>query len=99
MRVTHDRAGQHARSGRRGWFDRRAETRRCRRPAPAAHRARELGAQDIAGFGVVLAARRIERETTSPLSPDDKDAIHRLLYRLVQELNPDALAIDTRSLN
>ncbi|WP_328483407.1 hypothetical protein OHS71_35520 [Streptomyces sp. NBC_00377] len=44
-------------------------------------------------------ARRIERETTSPLPPDDKDAIHRLLYRLVEELNPDALAVDTRSLN
>ncbi|WP_406163515.1 MarR family transcriptional regulator [Streptomyces sp. NBC_00882] len=44
-------------------------------------------------------ARRIERETTAPLSPEDKDAIHRLLYRLVEELNPDALAIDTRSLN
>ncbi|MFJ9026289.1 MarR family winged helix-turn-helix transcriptional regulator [Streptomyces sp. NPDC102259] len=44
-------------------------------------------------------ARRIERETTSPLSPDDKDSIHRLLYRLVEELNPDALAIDGRPLN
>ncbi|WP_328847418.1 MarR family winged helix-turn-helix transcriptional regulator [Streptomyces sp. NBC_00258] len=44
-------------------------------------------------------ARRIESETTSPLSPDDKDAIHRLLHRLVEELNPDALAVDSRSLN
>ncbi|MFD8000464.1 MarR family winged helix-turn-helix transcriptional regulator [Streptomyces mirabilis] len=43
--------------------------------------------------------RRIESETTSPLSPDDKDAIHRLLYHLVKELNPDALAIGSRSLN
>ncbi|MFI9169170.1 MarR family winged helix-turn-helix transcriptional regulator [Streptomyces lincolnensis] len=40
-------------------------------------------------------ARRIESETTSPLSPDDKDAIHRLLHRLVEELNPDALAVST----
>lgn len=44
-------------------------------------------------------ARRIESETTSPLSSDDKDAIHRLLHRLVEELNPDALAVDSRSLN
>lgn len=44
-------------------------------------------------------ARRIEGETTSPLSPEDKDTIHRLLHRLVEELNPDALAIDSRSVN
>ncbi|WP_371664692.1 MarR family winged helix-turn-helix transcriptional regulator [Streptomyces sp. NBC_00280] len=44
-------------------------------------------------------ARRVEGETTSPLSPDDKDTIHRLLYRLVEELNPDALAVASRSSN
>jgi hypothetical protein len=43
-------------------------------------------------------AGRIVSETTSPLSPDDKAAIHRLLYRLVEELNPDALAGGSRSL-
>jgi DNA-binding MarR family transcriptional regulator len=44
-------------------------------------------------------ARRVEGETTSPLSPDDKDTIHRLLHRLVEELNPDALALASRSSN
>lgn len=40
---------------------------------------------------------RIESEMSSPLSPDDKSTIHRLLYRLVEELNPDALAADPAS--
>ncbi|MET7451911.1 MarR family transcriptional regulator [Streptomyces sp. NPDC005574] len=43
-------------------------------------------------------AGRVEGETTSPLSPDDKDTLHRLLHRLVEDLNPDALAVDSRSL-
>jgi DNA-binding MarR family transcriptional regulator len=42
-------------------------------------------------------AGRIETETTSPLDPDDKDTIHRLLHRLVERLNPDALAVDSPS--
>ncbi|MFD9427036.1 MULTISPECIES: MarR family winged helix-turn-helix transcriptional regulator [unclassified Streptomyces] len=35
--------------------------------------------------------RRVESKTTSPLSPDDKKALHEVLYRLVEELNPDAI--------
>lgn len=42
-------------------------------------------------------AGRIEAETTSPLGADDKDTIHRLPHRLVEQLNPDALAVDSRS--
>ncbi|MFJ9005955.1 MarR family winged helix-turn-helix transcriptional regulator [Streptomyces canus] len=73
-----------------------------REPHPTSRRSMRLFATAEGGATAASAtsiARRIERETTSPLSPDDKDAIHRLLYRLVEELNPDALAIDTRSLN
>jgi hypothetical protein len=44
-------------------------------------------------------ADRIESETTSPLSADDKDTLHRLLHHLVEELNPAALAAGARSLN
>jgi hypothetical protein len=42
-------------------------------------------------------AARIEAETTSPLGTDDKETIHRLLHHLVEQLNPDALAVDSRS--
>ncbi|KQW03591.1 MarR family transcriptional regulator [Streptomyces sp. Root369] len=73
-----------------------------REPHPTSRRSMRLFATaegSEAAARATTIAKRIERETTSPLSPDDKDAIHRLLYRLVEELNPDALAIDTRSLN
>ncbi len=40
---------------------------------------------------------RIEAETTSPLGVYGKDTIHRLLYRLVEQLHPDALSVDCRS--
>ncbi|MFI6436184.1 MarR family winged helix-turn-helix transcriptional regulator [Streptomyces sp. NPDC050759] len=73
-----------------------------REPHPTSRRSMRLFATTDGGEAAARAttiARRIERETTSPLSPDDKDAIHRLLHRLVEELNPDALAIDARSLN
>ncbi|MEV3907321.1 MarR family winged helix-turn-helix transcriptional regulator [Streptomyces canus] len=73
-----------------------------REPHPTSRRSMRLFATAEGSATTARAtsiARRIERETTAPLSPEDKDAIHRLLYRLVEELNPDALAIDTRSLN
>ncbi|CAM5696313.1 MarR family winged helix-turn-helix transcriptional regulator [Streptomyces griseorubiginosus] len=73
-----------------------------REPHPTSRRSVRLFATTEGEATAVHAAsiaRRIERETTSPLSPDDKDSIHRLLYRLVEELNPDALAIDSRPLN
>ncbi|WP_033318202.1 MarR family winged helix-turn-helix transcriptional regulator [Streptomyces yerevanensis] len=73
-----------------------------REPHPTSRRSMRLFATaegDEAAARAASIARRIERETTSPLPPDDKDTIHRLLYRLVEELNPDALAIDSRSLN
>lgn len=73
-----------------------------REPHPTSRRSMRLFATAEGGAAAARAtsiARRIERETTSALSTDDKDAIHRLLHRLVEELNPDALAIDTRSLN
>nr|WP_241266723.1 MarR family transcriptional regulator [Streptomyces scabichelini] len=73
-----------------------------REPHPTSRRSMRLFATpegDAAAARAASIARRIERETTSPLSPDDKDTIHRLLHRLVEELNPDALAIDSRSLN
>jgi hypothetical protein len=52
--------------------------------------------QSVASRAASIAGR-IETETTSPLDPDDKDAIHRLLHRLVERLNPDALAVDSPS--
>ncbi|MFF0157170.1 MarR family winged helix-turn-helix transcriptional regulator [Streptomyces sp. NPDC005263] len=73
-----------------------------REPHPTSRRSMRLFATaegEATAARAASIARRIERETTSPLSPDDKDSIHRLLYRLVEELNPDALAIDSRSLN
>lgn len=71
-----------------------------REPHPTSRRSMRLSATDeghSAADRAASIATRIESETTSPLSPDDKNAIHRLLYRLVEELNPDALAADSRS--
>ncbi|MFF9808260.1 MarR family winged helix-turn-helix transcriptional regulator [Streptomyces coeruleorubidus] len=71
-----------------------------REPHPTSRRSMRLFAT---GEGHSAAARaasiagRIEAETTSPLGTDDKDTIHRLLYHLVEQLNPDALAIASRS--
>jgi DNA-binding MarR family transcriptional regulator len=73
-----------------------------REPHPTSRRGMRLFATTeghAAADRAASIARRIEQETTSPLSPDDKDTIHRLLYRLVEELNPDALAVDSRSPN
>ncbi|GAA4811028.1 MarR family winged helix-turn-helix transcriptional regulator [Streptomyces ziwulingensis] len=42
-------------------------------------------------------AGRIETETTSLFSSGDNRTLHRLLYRLVEELNPDSLASGARS--
>ena len=73
-----------------------------REPHPTSRRSMRLFATTEGHATAARAAsiaRQIEQETTSPLSADDKDTIHRLLHRLVEELNPDALAIDSRSLN
>jgi DNA-binding MarR family transcriptional regulator len=72
-----------------------------REPHPTSRRSMRLFATDeghTAAARAASIASRIQSETTSPLSPDEKDAIHRLLYRLVKELNPDALAVDSRNL-
>ncbi|WP_330293041.1 MarR family winged helix-turn-helix transcriptional regulator [Streptomyces sp. NBC_00576] len=73
-----------------------------REPHPTSRRSMRLYATaegDSTAARAANIARRIEGETTSPLAPDDKETIHRLLYRLVEELNPDALALDSRTLN
>ncbi|MFC3577482.1 MarR family winged helix-turn-helix transcriptional regulator [Streptomyces yaanensis] len=66
-----------------------------REPHPTSRRSMCLFATDEGRAAAARAAaisRRIESETTAPLSPDDSSTIHRLLYRLIEELNPDALA-------
>ncbi|MER7930747.1 MarR family transcriptional regulator [Streptomyces sp. NPDC096057] len=73
-----------------------------REPHPTSRRSMRLFATadgHSAAARAAAIAGQVEAETTSPLSPDDKDTIHRLLHQLVEELNPDALAIDSRSLN
>jgi DNA-binding MarR family transcriptional regulator len=71
-----------------------------REPHPTSRRSMRLYATDeghsVASRAASIAGR-IETETTSPLDPDDKDTIHRLLHRLVERLNPDALAVDSPS--
>jgi DNA-binding MarR family transcriptional regulator len=71
-----------------------------REPHPTSRRSMRLYATDegqsVASHAASIAGR-IETETTSPLDPDDKDTIHRLLHRLVERLNPDALAVDSPS--
>lgn len=71
-----------------------------REPHPTSRRSMRLFATDEGHSAAARAASigtRIESEMSSPLSPDDKSTIHRLLYRLVEELNPEALAVDGRS--
>lgn len=73
-----------------------------REPHPTSRRSMRLFATvdgHAAAARAASIAGRVESETTSPLSPDDKDTIHRLLHHLVEELNPDALALDGRSPN
>jgi DNA-binding MarR family transcriptional regulator len=71
-----------------------------REPHPTSRRSMRLYTTDeghsLATRAASIAAR-IEAETTSPLGPDDKDTIHRLLHQLVEQLNPEALAVDGRS--
>ncbi|MBE8476429.1 MULTISPECIES: MarR family winged helix-turn-helix transcriptional regulator [Streptomyces] len=71
-----------------------------REPHPTSRRSMRLYTTDdghsLATRAASIAAR-IEAETTSPLGPDDKDTIHRLLRQLVEQLNPEALAVDGRS--
>ncbi|MFD4603036.1 MarR family winged helix-turn-helix transcriptional regulator [Streptomyces sp. NPDC058464] len=66
-----------------------------REPHPTSRRSMCLFATDegratAARAGAI--SRRIESETTAPLSADDSSTMHRLLHRLVEELNPDALS-------
>ena len=73
-----------------------------REPHPTSRRSMRLFATAEGHSATVRAtdiANRVESETTAPLSPDDKHTVHGLLYRLVEELNPDALAADDRSLD
>ncbi|MFI1034516.1 MarR family winged helix-turn-helix transcriptional regulator [Streptomyces sp. NPDC020951] len=73
-----------------------------REPHPTSRRGMRLFATaegDSTAARAASIAGRIESETTAPLSLDDKQGIHRLLYRLVEELNPDSLAIDRQSPN
>ncbi|MBE8473851.1 MarR family winged helix-turn-helix transcriptional regulator [Streptomyces justiciae] len=71
-----------------------------REPHPTSRRSMRLYAT-VEGHSVAARAAsiagRVEAETTSPLGVDDKDTIHRLLHRLVEQLNPDALTVDSPS--
>ncbi|POM23193.1 Multidrug resistance operon repressor [Actinomadura rubteroloni] len=66
-----------------------------REPHPTSRRSMCLFVTDqgrpVAARAAMI-TRRIEAETTAPLSPEDKDIVHRLLYRIVEELNPEALS-------
>ncbi|MBO4257457.1 MarR family winged helix-turn-helix transcriptional regulator [Streptomyces griseorubiginosus] len=71
-----------------------------REPHPTSRRSMCLYATDeglSAAARAASIAARIEADTTSPLGTDDKETIHRLLHHLVEQLNPDALAVDSRS--
>lgn len=68
-----------------------------REPHPTSRRSMCLFATDeghAAGTRADAVAGRITAEATSHLSPADNMTLHRLLYRLVEELNPDSLAPD-----
>lgn len=71
-----------------------------REPHPTSLRSMRLYVTDEGRSAAARAASiagRIEAETTAPLGTDDKDTIHRLLHHLVEQLNPDALSIDSRA--
>ncbi|MEU3509645.1 MarR family transcriptional regulator [Streptomyces longwoodensis] len=66
-----------------------------REPHPTSRRtmclfATQQGHATTARADVISA--RITAEATSHFSPADNTTLHRLLYRLVEELNPDSLA-------
>jgi DNA-binding MarR family transcriptional regulator len=65
-----------------------------REPHPTSRRSMCLFATDegrAASVRAEAAAQRIDAETTASLARTDLAELHRLLYRLVQGLNPDAL--------
>ncbi|WP_434593957.1 MarR family winged helix-turn-helix transcriptional regulator [Streptomyces sp. A5-4] len=66
-----------------------------REPHPTSRRNMCLFATEKGHAAVTRAdavAGRITAEATSHFSPTDNTNLHRLLYRLVEELNPDSLA-------
>jgi DNA-binding MarR family transcriptional regulator len=70
-----------------------------REPHPTSRRSRQLFVTDVGQAAAARAAstaHRLESETISLLSGEDKATLNRLLYHLVQELNPDALSSHSR---